>query len=425
MLVRLKIKYSSFLKPVLLSVGLILCFYSVGQEAKTLDEFLQSARANSPVLNELNNKMFSLKIDSAKLKADYGFRVDGIADAYYSPLIKAWGYGDNANPSSGPELAAIVRISRDFAGKNKLNSKMMDYNLGISQLMNQSKITIRSLNKAITEQYISTYASQQQHEIIREIIQLLEQEDQILYKLTQASAFSQTEYLSFKVTLQQNMLALKQNETEWQNNYALLNYLSGIVDTTTRNLSAPVLSEEQIIPFGESIYAESYRTDSLKLTNEAKLINYEYQPKVAAFADGGYSTEFISPYRNLGWSVGVNLSVPLYDGNKRKMMLQQKKMEQESKAKYNEFYEKQYNQQILQFQEQIKQYRQMIELTNEQMRYSKTLIEANLKQLPTGDVRMSDFILSINNYLNMKSSLVQYQTNLYNLHNNLHYLIIQ
>lgn len=67
----------------------------------------------------------------------------------------------------------------------------------------------------------------------------------------------------------------------------------------------------------------------------------------------------------------------------------------------------------------------MTEVANEQMKYAETLIEANLKQLPTGDVKVVDFILSINNYLNLKSGLVQFKTNLYNLHNQLHNLIIQ
>ena len=67
----------------------------------------------------------------------------------------------------------------------------------------------------------------------------------------------------------------------------------------------------------------------------------------------------------------------------------------------------------------------MMEVANEQMVYAKTLIDANLKQLPSGDVKVVDFIFSINSYINLKSGLIKYETNLYTLRNHLHNLIIQ
>ncbi|MFX8366278.1 hypothetical protein ABTL85_19135, partial [Acinetobacter baumannii] len=75
-------------------------------------------------------------------------------------------------------------------------------------------------------------ASQQQYNLSKEIIHLLNQEDIVLKKLTQSSVFKQTDYLTFKVTLQQNELTLEQQKADWQNNYSLLKYLSGIVDDT-------------------------------------------------------------------------------------------------------------------------------------------------------------------------------------------------
>ena len=107
------------------------------------------------------------------------------------------------------------------------------------------------------------------------------------------------------------------------------------------------------------------------------------------------------------------------------MQLRQNKLSQDTRARYSEFTRKQYEQQILQLQDQIMQYNQMIKVSNEQMVYAKTLIEANLKQLPTGDVKVVDFIFSINSYLNLKSGLIKYETNLYTLRNYLHNLIIQ
>jgi hypothetical protein len=67
----------------------------------------------------------------------------------------------------------------------------------------------------------------------------------------------------------------------------------------------------------------------------------------------------------------------------------------------------------------------MIETANEQMGYAQTLIDANLKQLPTGDVKVTDVILSINNFISLKSELVQFETTIYNLYNQLNNLTLQ
>ena len=405
-------------------VGMSFSEEASSQQTLNLDYFINVARSNNPILNDYNNQAFILKIDSLKLKSDYGFKLDGIVDATYSPVVNKWGY--DIALSNGQSVTGIVKLSKEIIGKGNINSRKENYGLGIQQLVNESQITVQSLNRAITEQYINTYASQQQYQVINEVVHLLEQEDQILNKLTQKTTFKQTDYLSFKVTLQQNLLTLKQCYAEWKNEYALLNYLAGIVDADIQNIDPPALDEDRFVPFEESIYAQKSNIDSLKLTNEAKIINYNYKPRLSAYADAGYSSTFtIAPYKNLGWSAGVSLSIPIYDGNKKKMQLRQNKLSQDTRARYSEFTRKQYEQQILQLQDQIMQYNQMIKVSNEQMVYAKTLIEANLKQLPTGDVKVVDFIFSINSYLNLKSGLIKYETNLYTLRNYLHNLIIQ
>ena len=405
-------------------VGMSFSEEASSQQTLNLDYFINVARSNNPILNDYNNQAFILKIDSLKLKSDYGFKLDGVVDATYSPVVNKWGY--DITLSNAQSVTGIVKLSKEIIGKGNINSRKENYGLGIQQLVNESQITVQSLNRAITEQYINTYASQQQYQVISEVVHLLEQEDDVLSKLTQKATFKQTDYLSFKVTLQQNILTLKQCYAEWKNEYALLNYLSGIVNPDIQNIDPPTLNEDRFVPFEESIYAQKSNIDSLKLTNEAKIINYNYKPRLSAYADAGYSSTFaIAPYKNLGWSAGVSLSIPIYDGNKKKMQLRQNKLSQDTRARYSEFTRKQYEQQILQLQDQIMQYNQIIQVSNEQMVYAKTLIEANLKQLPTGDVKVVDFIFSINSYLNLKSGLIKYETNLYTLRNYLHNLIIQ
>ncbi len=411
----------------LYTIAMILVYATTpvfAQKSTTLEEYLTLAKENSPLLNDYNNQRYSLKIDSLKLRADYGIQVTGMGDLSGAPLIHNWGY-NGGTLNSGRNLDAVVRISKELLGNKNLDTRLAKYSLEMKHLINQSGISKVQLCKAVTEQYINTYSTQQQYAVAQEVVQLLEQEDFILKELTRKATFKQTDYLSFKVTLQQNLLALQQQYADWQNNYATLNYLVGRVDTTLHHLQPPLLQTGQPAPFDQSLYAESYKIDSLKLMNEARIINYDYQPKLSLYVDGGYSSALTAtPYKNFGTSAGISLTVPIYDGNKRKKALQQNRLAQNTRKDYNDFEHQQYQQQAAQLEGQIRQYKQMLATAKEQLKYAQALIKANLEQLPTGDVKVADFILSINNYINLKSGLVQYETTLNNLYNQLQNLTL-
>ena len=417
--------HTYFIRGFLFLILFLGCSEINAQSKNTLSYFLTTAETNSPVLNDYNNQVISNRIDSLKLRASYGFIVTGEGNAGYSPNIKGWGY-DNAI-TNGQSVFAGVRVAKEFISRNNLNTRLAGYNASIAQVLAQKNISLQTLKKQITDQYIATYRSQQQYNLSKEIIHLLNQEDIVLKKLTQASTFKQTDYLTFKVTLQQNELNLEQQQADWQNNYSLLKYLSGIVDDTFEPIEAPSFNENlNPVSFEKSMYSKAFKADSLKLANDAEIVQYDYKPKITAFSDGGYQSSFaLTPYKNFGMSVGVGVTIPIYDGHQKKMLLQQNQLSLQTKQKYLEQTQRQYNQQILQIQNQMAQYDKMIHTANEQITYAKTLVEANAKQLPTGDVRMVDFILSINNLLSLKGNIIQYNTTLFNLKNQLQYLIIQ
>lgn len=414
---------ASYLKRIIVLIFLILAGFGNTKAQSDLSYYIKTAQSNSPILNEYNNQIFANRIDSLKLRATYGFIVTGEGIATYAPIVKGWGY-DNAL-SNGQSLFSGVRVAKEFISRNNLNTRLENYKISIEQQLAQKDISIQTLNQQITDQYIATYSSQQLYELNQEIIYLLKQEDIVLKELTQATVFKQTDYLSFKVILQQNELALQQQTADWQNNYILLNYLSGVVDTTFVKLNPPDIDDTVSSSFEASMYAKAFKADSLKLANDAKIIEYNYRSKVTAFSDGGYWSSFvISPYKNFGFSIGLAITLPIYDGHQKKMLIEQNQLSLQTRQKYLSQTQHQYQQKVLQLKIQIGQYERMIITANEQINYARTLVEANARQLPTGDVKMVDFILSIDNLLNLKANIIQFNTMLFRLRNQLKYLII-
>ena len=103
------------------------------QNHLTLEDYRSLAKNNSPLLNDFNNQRFSLKLDSLKLRADYGVKVNGLGDASYSPLFGSWGY--NGSVAAGQNLAALVRVSKELLGKKNKETRFSNYSLSMQQML--------------------------------------------------------------------------------------------------------------------------------------------------------------------------------------------------------------------------------------------------------------------------------------------------
>ncbi|HWH62935.1 MAG TPA: TolC family protein, partial [Ginsengibacter sp.] len=148
--------------------------------------------------------------------------------------------------------------------------------------------------------------------------------------------------------------------------------------------------------------------DSLRLVNDKALVGISYRPKVNLFADAGYQSTFIiAPYKNLGASVGVNLTIPIYDGHQKELQYTKIDIQERTRQKQKEYFTTQYRQQVLQLQQQLSEIESLAGPINKQIDYLKTLIDVNAKLLGTGDIKITDYILALNNYISARNLVVQ------------------
>jgi outer membrane protein TolC len=286
-------------------------------QQRTLDDYINSAIQSSPLLNDYNNQKLSNLIDSLRIEAGTKPQVTANSNNSYAPSFGGFGY-DGA-VTNGANFSQLITVSKDFTRKDYLHNQYEAIRLLNESLAVSGKISTQDLIKSVTAQYITAYGDWQQVSFNMEMLTLFKKEEQILKNLTEKGVYRQTDYLSFLVTVQQQEILISQAKLQYQNDFATLNYLAGITDTTTLPLSTPTI-ELSIVPDAENtIFYEQYRIDSLKLRNSDALIDYTYKPKISAYADGGYLTAFPSDfYKNFGFSVGLNISMPIYDGKQRK-----------------------------------------------------------------------------------------------------------
>ena len=386
----------------------------------SLDHYLELAKSNSPLLKDLHNQIASNEIDSLRLKAGYKPQVNLNSGGLYAPLVNGYGYSEAI--TNNHTLNGLLGVNQSLASKNNINAQLLAITLQSLSLTNASKISEQDLKKAVTTQYITAYGDLQQYKFTQQVVQLLTSEEDILKRLTRSNVYHQSDYLTFLVTLKQQELALTQARLLYKNDYATLNYLAGVADTTIRDLDEPQLKKLTPPDASTSIYFQQYKLDSLKIINSKQLIDYSYKPKVNIFADGGYNSDFMGQaYKNFGMSAGFAFVLPIYDGGQRKMQYKKLSLQEETRENYKAFFDVQYHQQLAQYNQQIGENETLIAQIKDQTKYTESLIKVDTQLLQTGDLKIADLILAINNYLSIKNLMTQTVISRLQLINQLNY----
>lgn len=384
----------------------LILFQFCFSQPNTLDYYLRHTLSGSPLLKDYQNQIESNNLDSLRIRAVYKPQVSGNSINSYAPVIGGFGYDPVV--TNGGQLSAVVAVNQAIVSKKNINSQFETLRLHNQGIEISSKISEQDLVRTITAQYITAYGTLLQLNFTKEINQLLEKEAEILKTLTEKNVYRQTDYLTFLVTMQQEQLAVKQLSIQYRNDFATLNYLSGIIDTATVPLEEPIIILHELPGIDNSVFFRKYTIDSLLLANSRLLIDFSYKPKISLYADAGYNSSFAyQAYKNFGTSFGVNISVPIYDGKQKKILYDKLGLSEQTRLAYQDFSKKQYSQQVAQLIQQLKFTEDLISDINSQIKYAEGLINVNAKLLETGDAKIPDLVIALNNYLAAKYLLSQ------------------
>lgn len=384
-----------------------------------LNYFISKGLASSPLLKDYKNQLLISKIDSTRLRASYGPQINASTTEMYAPVIKGYGYDEVI--TNGRALDALLNINYVLNGKGLKNNQLNGIRLQQDSIKYAARISELDLIKAITEQYITTYASQEQLLSNQDITELLRNEEPILKKLTRANTYKQSEFLTFLVTFKQQELNYHQSLLQLKNDLAVLNYLTGIQDTGVVVLKAPDLQLSSELS-SHLFFTKKFDIDSLKVLNAKKAIDLNYNPKAGFYINGGYNSSLsVQPYKNFGSSAGFTISVPIYDGHQRKLQHSKVDLQQKTNSSYRDFFTIQHKQQLELLIQQIKATEGLYIQLTDQMKFTKGLIDVDGKLMRTGEVRVVDYVIAINNYLSAQNLYRQTTINRLKLINQFNY----
>jgi outer membrane protein TolC len=372
------------------------------------------------LLKDLQNQSRSNKIDSLLIKAQRVPQINFNGLASYSPVINGYGYSEAI--TNGGNFITTINLSQSLFNTKTVNARYDKAGIQGQSLANTARLSENDLKRQITAQYLTAYSVNAEIASGKALLNILEEENDILYQLTMNGVYRQTDYLTFKVELQARRLLLRELLIQYLKELSALNFICGLEDTATYSLPLPDLAVKLPVSHSSSAFFLRYRFDSLAIQNEKLLLDRSYKPVVSWFADAGLvnnKPEVL--YKNFGASLGLSMTLPVYDGNQRKLNYEKFKNSEETRQIYKQSFGVHYSEQLRQLNKELEMTREMIPGIKEELELAQAIIRQDKDLINSGGVSITDYLLAVRNYIAIQQYLNQYEVKILQIINEINY----
>lgn len=393
--------------PIILIYLSILQFPSFAQ-VKSLDFFIDQGLIHSPVLKDINNQVNSNLVDSLLVKAGQKPQVSYNGLLYYAPVIYGIGYSEVITNISN--ISSVVYVSQRIFNQKTIEAQYSKSGIQNLALRISSKITENELRKVITLQYLSACSVSNDITFNRDLLSSSKDEELILRQLVEKGLYKQVDYLSFMVELKAQELLLNDLQIQYQKEVSALHVLCGLPDTAYEQLALPEIKLNSPVSAANSPFFNRFVADSLKIQNEKLLVDRNYKPSINWFSDAGLLNNLPRDIsKNFGFSMGLSLSVPIYDGQQRRLNYEKLKIAENTRTNYAGYFKQQFSQQLQQLYTELKKTQEIIPEVNQQLGFAESVIKQEKYLINAGNISVTDYVTALKNYISVKRNLNQYQ----------------
>jgi outer membrane protein TolC len=388
---------------------------------QSLEFYIEKALKNSPLLKDFQNQILSGKADSMLVRAGYKTQINNVSQVMYAPYSTRYGYDEAI--TNGANYSSVISLVQSLFNKKTKANQFNELSLSKKSVEAEIKISETDLREGITSQYLTAFSDLQQVQFNQGILDQLRNEQELVNSLVGKGIYQQTDAMSLSVTITAQKIAIRQADLQYHNNLAILNFMCGITDTATVILQKPELRVNNNFDISTTPSMLKFSLDSLKTLNERQAVDLNYRPKVSAFADAGFMS--ILPQNiphNFGTSFGVNFTVPIYDGNQRKIQYEKLQLTENTRLGYRSYYSAQYRLRQKQLTDQLRLTDDLIKNIREQLSEQEQLLSLYKIEIEKGLVRFIDFLDIINSYSQAKNNLTQAEMGRLQIINQMNYL---
>jgi outer membrane protein TolC len=389
----------------LLLYTLLLFALFVNAQTYDLDYYLTNANNNSPLINKTQNNNKLIRLDIQRVKSILSkplVNVEG--NLIFAPIIshdngnKLQLISQGANSYNGYDLSyynggqytAVVSINQPlFLGKTyNAYSKKADVQTQLND--NNIELSKHELEQLVSQQYLLCLMAKQQSQISKSLLEKLNKQLDVMYKLVENAIYKQTDLLLMQIEIENFKVEYEKYLYKYSKNLADLNIICGINDTITSDLK-DVNFEIRPDTILHSQFMDKFKYDSLNIITSQSVFDQRYRPQLSLFADAGLNAIYSPTINRMGFAAGINFSWNIYDGNQKKIQHSKSKIELQTVEfeKNNFITQRTVNKE--KYLNQIKAIDKQMKIVENQLLQYEKLVNIYQSELTTAQISIMDF----------------------------------
>ncbi len=412
----------------LLIVFSCLCHLLYSQKNPSLDSFLENARQHAPALRENNNlkKIGNIQNDIIRAQNN-AFRVNATSEVLFAPYFNNNGnaiditttpspnaYGYDVGITNGGLYSAQLNVTKNLFNQATTDNLLFQNKVKNSAITLSSEEIAHNLVKTITDAYIMAYQLQLQENFTTEILKDLKKRLQVLELLVKRGILQESDYLVLQLDIESKNLELKQIQNNLEIAINQLYTLSGMKAQKTGSLPKPVLFKNTELNSVAHFYQKKFTNDSLQVVADQRVFDNSYKPQLTAYGNTGLNAvEIPNIEHKIGFSAGLRLTIPIYDGRQRKYNAQQSKLKEDNLEFYKSNAKIQLDNKLSSIESQITALQKNKTLLDNQIKKQKNILEIYKGKLVQGQVSIVDYLNVVQNYKQNVYTQLQMQTNMW------------
>ena len=419
----------------LFTVLALICSTNMGAQKYDLPYFLEQAQNRVTSISEAQNLVRIGDLQNQIIKAqNAGFLVNLTSDVLVAPFFDSNGnaveitttpsanaYGYDIGLTNGGLYSAQINITKNLFNRTSTENLLLQNHLLNNSIVLNSEDFRHNLIKNISASYIIIYQLQLQQEFVKKTIADFENRLKVVELLVKKGVLLQSDYLLLQLDIDNKRIELQQVSTTFQTSISQLQTMSGLANEHINTVEVPSINNmiTNDLPF----YKKKFENDSLQIVVNQKVFENQYKPQLSLYGNAGINAvEINDMYRKIGASVGVRLSIPIYDGHQREINVEQNRLRTETLRGYKRNSELQRKNNLEDLSRQISDNDLAIDLLEKQLQKYEQILDIYKGKLVQGQISIVDYLNIMQNYKMSVYTKLQAQTNHWLLQSQLNYL---
>ncbi|HKI78428.1 MAG TPA: TolC family protein [Ignavibacteriaceae bacterium] len=388
-----------------------------------LDYFVNKALQNSPVLKDYQNLSrindLQSNLDEAENSA---FKVSLTANYLFAPYFNNNGKYISTNPDP-KAIGYDVGITNGGLYSAQLNFDKNIFNGDLLDVLQKRKLTLNksyenkseeekhALKKEVTDIYLKALQDLLLYNLSQKTVENLNDQLKITGDLVKNGYVKAQDYLLLKVELNSQKINLDETWQSYESGLSQLYSICGIRDTQIVKIDSVELVQKEDEAIHSNFLTKFY-LDSLNTTNQQQIFETKYQPQVGLFFNAGLNAvEIENIQRKLGFSAGINFSLPILDGGQKDITRQQTEIAKSTLKEYKNYLSNNISTQLNNSESKIKSINKNLCSMEEQVDDYGNILMLSRKQLKQGNLSMIEYLTLLRNYFEYQKKIINTRIN--------------